>query len=123
MGEAGRNVKHGSNIGGQLVNVDLAPRHRILSQIDNDVMNASPCAANQLCIGFRRALKMHPPYRAANCRERRVTLYGAKIDPLLHETVDAPSSREISAVIAVHDDLHQPSTCITNTNQLHDSPS
>jgi hypothetical protein len=35
-------------------------------------------------------------------------LYGAKIDPLLHETVDAPSSREISAIVAVHDELDQP---------------
>src|SRR5258708_32801621 len=110
MGEGGRNVKHGSNIGGQLVNVDLAPRHRILSQIDNNIMNPSPCAANQLCIGSRRALKMHPPYRAANCRERRVTLYGAKIDPLLHETVDAPSSREIAAIVARPDDLDPPPT-------------
>jgi hypothetical protein len=35
-------------------------------------------------------------------------LYGAKIDPLLQETVDAPSSREFSAIVAVHDELDEP---------------
>jgi hypothetical protein len=59
------------------------------------------------CIGFRRALKMHPLYRA---REGRAifTLYGAKIDPLLQETVDAPSSREISAIVVMHDEFDEP---------------
>ena len=52
MSEARRNVKHGGDIGGQLVDVDFAPCRRILSQIDNDVMNTSAVQRTSFASAF-----------------------------------------------------------------------
>jgi hypothetical protein len=35
-------------------------------------------------------------------------LYRTKINPLLQKAVDAPGSRETSAIVAMHDELDQP---------------
>lgn len=119
VGKAGRNIEHRSTVLGQFVYINLTTRRRLLPQIDDDVMDLTDRAADDLCIGLRRPLKMHPANRAPPTRDGRVRLNRAKIDPLFRKTSRAPGSSEFAARIGVHDELDESCIRVAKPSRFH----
>ena len=99
MSEPFGGVKHGTVAAREFLPVPLAAGRRIRAQVDDDVVDGAPRAADQFGFLVGLFLVVHTANRAPLKTERGVELEHVGIQAMLDELFAAPGTREIAPVI------------------------
>ena len=94
MCKAGRDQQHRSVGFRQLTMTMLSVGGGTIAKIDGDIQDRTADAADDLGLGFRRALKMQPANTSPLPRERVVALRDLEIDAVVSQLVTAKQTRK-----------------------------
>ena len=108
VGEPLGDVERPPILGRQLQGQVLAEARGIRAQIQGDVEQRSPDAADQLGLREGRSLVVHAPERAALVVERHAALRELAIEAVVDELPGRPGASEVSPLIRVPLRLEQP---------------